>query len=205
MTNRNRCLTLSKRRDIPDCIKLSPAIVSFASVSVSRNVMSQFTSKHWYTRLMFSGLIDQALSRKLKCKYQRKLANLCRVEERQCDENSCVNKSANNGSVDYVSLVQLQRNIRVTKPKRLVMIRMKYRISSTAENIVQHFNNKYRTKKTNKTTKRDLPALARACDRQFFRSVSDQAAAAIASADLQDCGLISPEESQNCVDKNKIR
>ena len=50
--------------------------------------------------------------------------------------------------------------------------------------------------------KRNLPSLARACDRV---GVSDRAAAAIVSAVLQDFGLISTEDLQDVVDKNKIR
>ena len=70
---------------------------------------------------MFIGQIDQALSRELKCKHRRTLANLSRLEKRQCDENICINKSAHNetvdGSANYITLAQLQRNIRETKPK----------------------------------------------------------------------------------------
>nr|CAH7763285.1 unnamed protein product [Callosobruchus chinensis] len=47
-----------------------------------------------------------------------------------------------------------------------------------------------------------LPTLARTCD-QF--GVSDRAAAAIASAVLQDVGIVTEENLTNVIDKNKVR
>ena len=58
------------------------------------------------------------------------------------------------------------------------------------------------TNQTPTRLKRDLPALARACDRH---GISDRTGAAIASAVLQDFGLISPEDQGNVVDRNKVR
>ena len=50
---------------------------------------------------MFIGQIDQALFKKLKCKYKHKFANVSRVEKcRQCGENSRVNRSVDYESVD---------------------------------------------------------------------------------------------------------
>jgi len=49
---------------------------------------------------------------------------------------------------------------------------------------------------------KELPALARACDRH---KVSDRSAAAIASAVLQDFGLITTDNSENVIDRSKIR
>ena len=53
-----------------------------------------------------------------------------------------------------------------------------------------------------KRLERNLPTLPRACDRH---RISDRAAAAIASAVLQDFGLISKEDSSNVVDRSKVR
>lgn len=50
--------------------------------------------------------------------------------------------------------------------------------------------------------KTELPTLARACDRH---GVSDRTAAAIASAALQDFGIISPKDSGSVIDRSKIR
>jgi hypothetical protein len=50
--------------------------------------------------------------------------------------------------------------------------------------------------------KQYLPTLARACDRH---GVSDRSAAAIATAVLQDFGLISKADTSNVVDRNKVR
>jgi len=47
-----------------------------------------------------------------------------------------------------------------------------------------------------------LPSLAKACDRT---GVSDRAAAMIASAVLQDMGIISPEDRSKIIDQSKIR
>ena len=47
----------------------------------------------------------------------------------------------------------------------------------------------------------DLPVLARTCDRY---SVSDRAAAAIASAVLEDVGLITNEDKTSVIDRNKL-
>jgi hypothetical protein len=66
-----------------------------------RGVKSQFLSDQISTRLMFIGHIDQALSKKLNCKYKCKLANVSRVEKyRQYGENSCANKGADNEAAD---------------------------------------------------------------------------------------------------------
>jgi len=53
-----------------------------------------------------------------------------------------------------------------------------------------------------KRLRRNLPTLARACDRH---RISDRAAAAIASAVLQDFGVITKDDSSNVVDRSKIR
>jgi len=50
--------------------------------------------------------------------------------------------------------------------------------------------------------RRHMPALARACHRHM---VSDRAAAAIASAVLNDFGIIMPGDISKVIDKNKIR
>ena len=50
--------------------------------------------------------------------------------------------------------------------------------------------------------RKKLPTLATACDRH---GVSDRAAAAIASAVLQDFGVLSKEHSFNVIDRSKIR
>ncbi|KAK4874543.1 hypothetical protein RN001_013903 [Aquatica leii] len=47
-----------------------------------------------------------------------------------------------------------------------------------------------------------LPTLARVCD-QF--GISNRSAAAIASAVLQNVGIITREDSPNIIDKNKVR
>jgi hypothetical protein len=71
---------------------------------------------------------------------------------------------------------------------------LKYRISSTAPALcgTSTTNTPNTVPKKPTRVNKDLPTLARACDRL---EVSDQAAAAIASAVLQDFGLspISPE------------
>jgi len=56
-------------------------------------------------------------------------------------------------------------------------------------------------KKTFRLSK-DMPTLARACDRY---GISDRSAAALASAVLQDFGLITESDSVNVVDRNKVR
>lgn len=53
-----------------------------------------------------------------------------------------------------------------------------------------------------RTVGRDLPELARACDRY---GVSDRSAAAIASAVLEDVGIITENNSLSVIDKNKVR
>ena len=54
----------------------------------------------------------------------------------------------------------------------------------------------------NKQMRLSLPCLASACDRYM---VSDRSAAAIASAVLEDVGLISSEDLTQVIDRNKIR
>lgn len=49
---------------------------------------------------------------------------------------------------------------------------------------------------------KNLPAVARACDRY---GLSDRSAVAVASAVLQDFGIISEGDSKNVIDRNKIR
>ena len=58
-----------------------------------------------------------------------------------------------------------------------------------------------RCQRTRRNT-RKIPTLARACDRH---GVSDRAAAAIASAVLQDFGIISNEDPSAVIDRNKVR
>jgi len=53
-----------------------------------------------------------------------------------------------------------------------------------------------------KRNRKKFPTLARACDRQ---GVSDRDAAAIASAVLQDYGIVSKEDCFNVIDRNKVR
>ena len=50
--------------------------------------------------------------------------------------------------------------------------------------------------------RKDVPTLARECDRH---GLSDRSAAALASAVLQDFGLISENNSINVIDRNRIR
>jgi hypothetical protein len=50
--------------------------------------------------------------------------------------------------------------------------------------------------------RRDMPALARACDRHM---VSDRSAAAIASAVLQDFGLVTADDALKVIDPSKVR
>ena len=71
---------------------------------------------------MFIGHIDQALSRKLNCKYKRKLVNASWLEKyKKYDENSCFNKSADKETADEsdddIPLAQLQRNMRENQTK----------------------------------------------------------------------------------------
>ena len=69
---------------------------------------------------MFIGHINQALSRKLKSKYRRKLVIISQVEKyKQHGENSCANKSfgteTSNESDDNVPLAQMQKFMRTNK------------------------------------------------------------------------------------------
>jgi len=50
--------------------------------------------------------------------------------------------------------------------------------------------------------RRGMPALARACDRH---GISDRSAAAVASAVLEDLGLITASDSTNVIDQSKVR
>jgi hypothetical protein len=147
-------------------------------------------------RLMFIGHIDQHLSRTISTRYKRKLANVRRVENyTHCGESSRTddNKSASE-SDDDIPLAQLQKKIRENQTKET---------DDESDDTLSPAGLQASSSSTgNLRLKRDLPALARACDRV---GVSDRAAAAIASAVLEDFGMISPEDSQNVVDKNKIR
>lgn len=58
------------------------------------------------------------------------------------------------------------------------------------------------TEVVSRQLRRELPALARACDRT---GVSDRSAAAIASAVLQDFGVISSLDASSVVDRSKVR
>lgn len=61
---------------------------------------------------------------------------------------------------------------------------------------------KARAKRRACAPRRSMPALARACDRHM---VSDRSAAAIASAVLQDFGLVSADDCRNVIDPSKVR
>ena len=50
--------------------------------------------------------------------------------------------------------------------------------------------------------RRGMPALARACDRH---GLSDRSAAAVASAVLEDFGLVTAADSSNVIDQSKVR
>ena len=63
-------------------------------------------------------------------------------------------------------------------------------------------SNKQQQKTTDKQMRIKLPSLALACDRH---GVSDRAAAGIASAVLQDVGVIHKDDVSKVIDRNKVR
>lgn len=149
-------------------------------------------------RLMFISNIDKAVSEKLKCKYKRKLASATRIEKYKRsvqEENRCKvddHQEAQDESDDDIPLAKIRKRIQSEE-----YVRTSDEVESNLM-LTSVSDNRLKTPRL----ERDLPTLARACDRH---GVSDRAAAAIASAALQDFGIISPDDSQNVVDRNKIR
>jgi hypothetical protein len=174
-----------------------------------------FLSDQRSTRLMFMSNIDRTLSRKLKCKYKRKLANASRVQKyRQCTvgesrSSEVAQNESSDESDEDIPLAEIQTNMRMKRKRQTgqnddesdELLSPEMQATSSGRIPAESSTPKTALRKSTRLN-RDLPTLARACDRH---GVSDRAAAALASAVLQDFGLISPEDSKNVVDKNKIR
>jgi hypothetical protein len=155
------------------------------------------------TRLMFiSSAIDKGVSKKLLAKRKRQLAEVNRAANyRQSREKNPTDdimvSSEETGlseSEDEMPLAQVRANLHQVRATTNDLV--------GANSNLDYELNKSSVSGTPARLKRDLPALARACDRH---GISDRSAAAIASAVLQDFGLILPEDQGNVVDRNKVR
>lgn len=167
------------------------------------------------TRMMFISSVDKHLSKKLSCKNKRRLANVMRIEKhiRQYEKKSAVSADTahtettdQSDSDDDIPLAQLQQYLRKERTGEITGADL-HDTDLSPQIATPSRNDQDQTTPTTSfqksaRLKTALPTLARECDRH---GISDRAAAAIASAVLQDFGLISPDDSQNVIDKSKIR
>lgn len=141
-------------------------------------------------RSMVISHIDRASSRKLRNKHLRKNEEHIRLE-RHVRHAGCAN--------DNIAIV------RGCKQQSNAVSQTEGTSSSSSESDddipLAEVQQKLQYQKQRRNSK-DLPTLARACDRL---GISDRSAAAIATAVLQDFGVVSKEDTFNVVDRNKIR
>ena len=134
-------------------------------------------------RLMYIGNIDYTETKKLQKRVERRKKAL----------------HSTNSSIGDLSLVREYKELNET-----FEYGEEYEDGSVSENEDEHGerSQKYSKCTQSKQLRRDLPTVALTCDRY---GVSDRSAAAIASAVLQDFGLINTEQSMNVVDRSKVR
>jgi len=139
-------------------------------------------------RIMYMGTEDKVATKKLRQRQKRKACEVVRSEKylKMSDAgNSSIvaidADSAHEGKSDTES----ERNDYVNKSAcgtETTAIKSSVRLPSVL--------------------RRRMPALARACDRH---GLSDRSAAAVASAVLEDFGLVTAEDPSNVIDQNKVR
>lgn len=133
-------------------------------------------------RLMVISSVDQSASQQLNKKLKRK----CEEAARAAKTQEITNIHSNYSDLSCSSSLNSTSEFESDDELPLSVIKMRAAAPRQAQ----------------KRLRTVLPALAQACDRHC---VSDRCAAAIASATLQDFGLIQEGELQNVVDRSKIR
>ena len=157
-------------------------------------------------RIMFIGRVDIATTKKINRNLKRKraekeraerhimFADICEATKQNCDSQPESDPEAD----DNITLSELKdRHSTISDSDDDIPL------SEVRGNHTRKSNqtpNSLKPKK--KRLKVHLPTLARACDRH---QVSDRAAAAIASAVLQDFGVITQEETSSVIDRSKVR
>jgi len=138
---------------------------------------------------MYIGNVDKITSAKLQKRYERKLKEQSRVQRvLNCSDQQCSVRdfeSDKSSDTDYETDGQ---STRMANDKNFVS-------GSGTSTLSQG-------PPCNKQMRRKLPKLAKLCDR--FR-VSDRAGASIATAVLEDFGVVSQTESADVIDRYKLR
>ena len=141
----------------------------------------EFLSDQRTTRLMRISTVDKCATKQLTKRQKRRADEVYRTEKYRklsaSDESVFVDPSSDDNEIVEDALDK-QCDTVITEVMPLIQ------------------------KSLVRAPKRDMPALARACDRHM---VSDRSAAAIASAVLQDFGLITADNSLNVIDPRKVR
>lgn len=136
---------------------------------------------------MFISTVDKVTTKKLKQRQKRKVKEAERTKKyrKMSDaDRICVLTDTGEGCV-YTSGADSDSDSSI----RTQLYDSSCKNASTYDSSVQ-------------LLRRDMPALARACDRH---GMSDRSAAAVASAVLEDCGLVTADDISNVIDKNKVR
>ncbi len=149
-------------------------------------------------RLMIMSGVDQAASVQLKKNLERKRDEAARAAKRLKLTEDPHTPQTSNRMTDVESDDEL--------PLSVIKLRSAVSDSSSSSDDEQPLSlikvQSAVSQKTHSRLLKSLPTLAQACDRH---RVSDRCAAAIASATLQDFGLIREGELLNVVDRCKIR
>lgn len=159
----------------------------------------EFLSDQRTVRLMCISGVDQCKTRKLVSKLKRKALETERIEKRRKSLNEIDNAVSTMSSSEYDNTESDSTEVDSDSDD----CDSEVRLSVKSREVKEVTNNKTIGVVSGfHTVGRDLPALARTCDRY---GVSDRSAAAIASAVLEDVGLITENNYSIVIDKNKVR
>ena len=148
-------------------------------------------------RLMYISTLDRATTNKLIKRNNRKSANAERSEKYR---KMCYTENTNDNTDDTSSSCQLDNcNEQSDCEKFDDKITLDSMESVNTESTRKR---KQGASRLPPILRRSLPTLARACDRH---GLSDRSAASVASAVLQDFGLLTADDSSNVIDKSKVR
>lgn len=151
-------------------------------------------------RLMCISSIDQLSSKKLALKLQRRTREQHRTRKLS---SSVIGASSNNDIEPQLEIYQDDNNSVISDDASVDNDNSQTGSDTPAAQSEIDCNlNIVENKSQDSVSCRRLPALARACDRY---GISDRSAAAIASAVLEDFGIVTASDLSNVIDPSKIR
>lgn len=156
----------------------------------------EFLSDQRTVRLMCISGIDQSKTRRLVKNLKRKASEAEKIKKHTKSLNK-MNNTASSSETENTEADNTEADSESDYSEIEVGLKFKSREDKEVTN-----SERLGEVSGIRTVGRDLPALARACDRY---GVSDRSAAAIASAVLEDVGIITENNALSVIDKNKVR